>query len=86
MLLYVCAVRDSAAVAFGRPFVVSTLGLATRSFIDEVSNPESAFHSHPSDYTLYELGSFDDYTGKFESLETPRQIMRGQEAVTPLSA
>ena len=86
MLLYIVAVRDSAADAFGRPFVVSTLGLATRSFIDEVANPDSAFHSHPSDYTLYELGSFDDNTGKFVSLESPRQIMRGLEAVTPPSA
>lgn len=86
MLLHVCAVRDSAADAFGRPFVVPTLGLATRSFIDEVANPQSAFHSHPGDYTLFELGSFDDNTGKFESLESPRQIMRGQEAVTSPAA
>lgn len=82
MLLKVCAVKDSAADAFGRPFFVPTIGLAMRSFIDEVNNRESPFNAHPDDYTLYEIGDFDDNSGALVSLETPRQVMRGKEALT----
>ena len=82
MLLKVCAVKDSAADAFGRPFFVPTIGLAMRSFIDEVNNRESPFNAHPDDYTLYEIGDFDDNTGLLFSLDTPRQVMRGKEALT----
>ena len=82
MLLKVCAVKDSAADAFGRPFFVPTIGLAMRSFIDEVNNRESPFHAHPDDYTLYEIGEFDDNTGALVSFEFPRLVIRGKEALT----
>ena len=82
MLLLVCAVKDSAADAFGRPFFVPTIGLAMRSFIDEVNNRESPFNAHPDDYTLFEIGDFDDNSGALVSLKTPRLLMRGKEALT----
>lgn len=81
MLLKVCAVKDSAADAFGRPFFVPTIGLAMRSFIDEVNNRESPFNAHPDDYTLYEIGEFDDNVGSLVSWDVPRLVMRGKEAL-----
>ena len=82
MLLKVCAVKDSAADAFGRPFFVPTIGLAMRSFIDEVNNRESPFNAHPDDYTLYEIGDFDDNSGALVSYEFPRLVLRGKEALS----
>lgn len=61
----VCAVFDSAAALYGQPVFVPSVGVALRSFIDEVNNKESAMFGHPDDYTLFYVADFDDATGEF---------------------
>lgn len=63
--LMVVAVRDSAINGFMRPIFVQSIGVAFRSFVDEVSNKESAMFAHPEDYELYCLAEFDDDSGTF---------------------
>lgn len=83
----VCAVRDSAVNAFIRPFFVPAVGAAMRGFADEVNRADSEMCKHPDDYELYELGSFDDETGRFLNWEDgPRLISRGKDVrVVPRS-
>lgn len=70
MLLYMCAVRDSATEAFAQPIFVPRPAVALRSFGEECNrkptegNP-NALYTHPSDYELYQLGVYDDNTGDF---------------------
>ena len=84
MIFIVCAVRDRAVDAFGRPIFVATNGAAIRSFSDEVnrSGADSPMHQHPEDYDLYQLGTFDDGSGKFECLEQPRMLAVGKDCFT----
>lgn len=77
-VLKICAVHDSAVDAFNAPIFVPAVGAASRSFIDEVNRRESAFNLHPDDFTLYELGSFDQITGTFHATE-PVLIVRGKD-------
>lgn len=84
MKRYVCAVFDSAVLAFGQPFFVPALGAALRSFSDEVNRaaPDNALHAHPEDYTLHALGTFEDETGTFEADEDSRRVLaRGKDVV-----
>lgn len=76
MKLVMVAVRDSAVDAFMRPFFVPTTNFAIRSFQDACKQ-EAAFKEHPEDFTLYELGDFDEETGKCSNLDSPRQLIRG---------
>ena len=48
----ICAVRDSAADVFGRPYFVPTAGVAIRSFTDEVNRgaDDNQFYKHPKDF------------------------------------
>jgi hypothetical protein len=76
----VCAVHDSATQMFGRPFFVVATGQALRSFQDEVrTNTESDLHKHPSDFTLYHLGTFYDESGQFELQAAPVMLVRGKD-------
>lgn len=77
--LAVVAVRDSALDAFLRPFFVPALGMATRSFADEVNRREGDMAKHPDDYELYQLGWFDESSGVFQSLEKPNLLVRGKD-------
>ena len=60
MKLIVMAVFDSGAQAYGRPIFVPSVGLAERSFADEVNRGEqgNAMSQHAADFALYELGTF----------------------------
>lgn len=77
----VCAVKDRAVDAFNRPLYVPTVGVAIRSFNDECNKKDSELNTHPEDYDLYELGTWDDTTAIYTPLEAPRVITRAQDIV-----
>jgi hypothetical protein len=77
----VCAVKDRAVNAYNRPIYVPTVGVAIRSFTDEVNRQDSELQNHPEDYDLYEIGQWDDETAIYTPLETPRVITRAQDIV-----
>lgn len=81
MNLIVCSVRDSAVNAFMQPFFVHAVGMAVRSFGDEVRKDGTGLNAHPEDYALYELGVFDDSNGSVTMLPEPRQLARGVDYV-----
>lgn len=79
----VVSVYDSAVDAFGRPFFVPTVGAATRSFVNEVNRvgSDNAMAQNPADYHLYELGTFDDQTGRFVCLDDPKLLLRAADCL-----
>jgi hypothetical protein len=81
MKLVLCTVKDRAADAFGRPMFVSSVGVAIRSFSDEVNrkDPENQLFNHPDDFDLYELGEFDDNTGLFALHDQPKLLSLGKQ-------
>lgn len=71
------SVRDVAADNFGSPFFVQHVGIAVRGFTDEVNNfrdGNNNLYNHPKDFSLYEIGSFDQDTGTLEAFDTPKLI------------
>jgi len=80
MIQVIVSVKDTAAQAFGRPVFVPTTAVAVRSFRDEINRPDSKedMAQHPSDFELYELGSFDDSNGVIEVIE-PRLVARAKD-------
>lgn len=75
----VVAVRDTAAEAFAAPFLVPNNAVALRSFKQEVNraDPNNNLANHSKDYELWALGTFDDYSGKFQ--EDPQRIARASD-------
>lgn len=76
MKLVAVAIFDSAAAAFQRPWFVPHAPMAVRAFQDEATRQESEIAKHPADYVLFELGTFDEESGKMENLASPRQLVR----------
>ena len=65
MIMKVFAVYDSKACHFGPPFFDRTVGSAVRGFEDACNNEKSELCKFPSDYTLFEIGEYDDVKGEF---------------------
>ncbi len=74
MLQKIFTVYDSKAESYSNPVYLNSTGPAVRTFSDSVQDPESPFAKHPADYTLFELGTFDDVTAKMELLPTPKSL------------
>jgi hypothetical protein len=83
MLQKLFSIYDSKAESFSNPVYLNSTGLAVRTFSDSVQDPESPFHQHPADYTLFELGTYEDTNAKFDLLSTPKSLFVAIEFITP---
>lgn len=70
----VFAVYDAKAETFMQPFHMNTRGMATRAWMDTVNDAKTQFNKHPQDFTLFELGEFDDEKGTFHNHNTPQSV------------
>lgn len=66
MILKMLSVYDSKAKVWSHPFFSVTTGAGVRSFQSAINARESLLFSHSADFTLFELGVFDDNLGVVE--------------------
>lgn len=74
MKLTMFSILDGKSGIYNQPFSAVSTGVALRMFTDLVNDPKSVINKHPEDYTICELGSFDDNVGTFEGLTSPRPL------------
>lgn len=77
MNLKIFSIFDGKAQAYIQPFFLPTVGMAVRTFTDCVTDPGHAFGKHPEDYTLFEIGEFDDHSGEIEPHTVHRSLGNG---------
>lgn len=57
------SVYDSKAEVYDKPFCMLSKGECIRGFGDAANNTQTTLGQHPADFTLFELGEFDQKTG-----------------------
>lgn len=80
-MLKIYAVRDVKADAYGTLICCPTKGLALRAFADACADPRSPMAQYPSDYTLYELGTFDPASGSVTGHKVPEYVASAVETI-----
>lgn len=74
MIKGVFSVFDNKAGAFLPPFMELNVDTAQRAIMMALeARPEDLMAKYPEDYTLFDLGVFDDNKGEYETY-TPRSI------------
>ena len=72
MKLIVCALFDIKTGAYHTPQFFVNQNVAVRALEVAVNNPDAGFlRTHPEDYVLHQLGTYDDNTGRFEQPNAP---------------
>lgn len=66
MVSKVYTVYDSKVEAYMQPFLMQTKGQAIRAFSDSVNDESTQFFKHPEDFTLFEIGEYDDASGVYK--------------------
>jgi len=74
MKLKIFAVYDEAAAAYLPPFFLPQVKMAQRAFGDCANDPKHQFGANPADYTLFELGEYDDWDGEITTLPTQKNL------------
>ena len=72
-------VYDSKAEAYLPPMFLHTKGLAIRSFTAAVNNSGHDFNKYAADFTLMEIGEWDDNSGKIDMYPAMKNIGCGIE-------
>ncbi len=81
MIIQMFSIFDSKSLAYSPPFFQTTKGLAIRIFSDLATDTTNQVGRHPTDFTLFFFGDFDDNTGKFDLLITPVSMLKASETV-----
>lgn len=66
MIHKVFSVYDSKAEVYMTPIFFKTKGEALRAFTSTVNDESHHFHKYAEDFTLFEVGSYDDSKCKFD--------------------
>ncbi len=53
------AIYDAKTEAYLQPFFLPTVGSATRAFETACNDSNTQFFNNPEDYTLFQIGEFD---------------------------
>lgn len=81
MILRVYSVFDSKVGAYLPPIYFRSKGEAIRSFSSAVAKEDHEFCRYAEDYTLFELGEWDDSDAKFKLHLTPIPVGKAIEFV-----
>lgn len=78
MKFVVCSIKDRLN-GFMNVFLEQNLDMAKRGFLHGIQSAgsESLYFSHPDDYSLYCLGTFDTDSGLLELSPTPEFLIEG---------
>jgi hypothetical protein len=83
MKMVIVSILDTAAGAYGRPAYLASEGVAIRQFQDEVNRAadDNQLYKHPDDFQLFYIGTFDDNSGAFDLLASPKMIARAKDVM-----
>jgi hypothetical protein len=71
MIMKVFTIYDSKAESYLQPFFMQSKGQAIRAFSELVNDEKHNFGKYPADFTLFELGVWDDSKALFTTYATP---------------
>lgn len=67
-------IYDSKTEVFNLPMHLLSTGEAIRTFTEWANDPKSQICKYPADFTLFEIGEYDNATGRFYESETKKNL------------
>ena len=77
-----CSVRDLKSEVFGTPFCMRSVGVAIRSFDEEVNRKDenNMMFKHPADFHLFQIGEYSDLDASIVSMQ-PKLLVTGDQVI-----
>lgn len=76
MIVKMFVVYDSKSESYGQPFFAQATGSAIRAFSDDANarGEKSMVSSHPEDFTLFEIGTYNHTDGTIGIYEAKKSL------------
>lgn len=71
------SIKDSKAEAYLLPIFAPTVGVAIRIFQNAATKEGTDFYKYAADYTLFEVGTWDEQKGRVTSIDANKNIING---------
>lgn len=84
MIKNIYSMYDTAVKAYMQPIFADATGGLIRELTDLLKNQDHAFTKHPEDYTLFQIGTYDEKTAEIIPCN-PTKIIGMWELVEPES-
>lgn len=81
MILKIFTVYDSKVEAYAQPFLMQSKGAALRAFSDTANDKSTQYNKHPGDFTLFEIGEYDDSNAKLKNYEVKVNLGQANEFI-----
>jgi len=81
MIKKIFCVYDSKARIYAAPFLAPRQEVAVRDFTRAARDPNVDISRFPSDYSLYEMGEFDDESGAFNLHLQPQAVITATQCL-----
>lgn len=76
MLHSIFTVYDEASDAYLQPFFMATQAAAVRAISELANDPNHQFCKHAKDFTLFEIGQFNDANAHIDTYKTSKAIVK----------
>lgn len=83
MIKQMFTIYDSKVEAYLDPFLEQTVAAAIRSFSEAAADAGHMFHKHAADFTLFQIGSYDQTTGECTMLSAKVNLGLALEHLPP---
>lgn len=78
------SVYDSKAQAWHQPIFCPNNAVAMRAFQDAAQQQGGQIAAHAADYTLFQIGDWDEATGKLNGIESKIGLGSALDYLTPI--
>lgn len=75
------AIRDVKGESYGVPMAFINRGIATRVFYEMCQDARGDYSKYPTDFMLYEIGTWEPNTGVLGALPVPEFVASATEMV-----
>lgn len=75
------SVYDTKSQHFSPPFFQVNEIMATRAFARAANDPASDIHAFPDDFTLYQVGTFDDNNANIDACLPPVLVINASSLI-----
>jgi len=76
MILKMFAIRDTKGAIYFPPFYKNTPAEAQRDFQTVANDAKTQIGQYPEDFDLFQIGTFDQLSGKIQTLDTPVHMVK----------
>lgn len=80
MKFILVSLKDTTVDRYQGVSTARATGEAIRNLQDAINDPRNeTIYKHPDDFTLYQVGDFDDVTGVITPYDPPLQLINGKQ-------